>query len=305
QHRPRAAPARGGHDARHASPQRRVQACPGWPSEAVCPRRQRWKRTAPSLRSRTTSGELPAPHQTVRLPASDRAVPRSLHMPEAGRDEREGREHDRHQHRVTLEEESELDSHREHLLPLEPEVLERFGGPPEEDGRPPFVAAPRREIALGDPRGRAVRRRRQLCECILGLAEHRFGLVEAVLLEQRTPEHEPGVADLVQHVVAASSCRSTSSAIAYASLKRWIASSWLPSRKSIAPTLLRSRPMLARSSISSYWALAFSAYVRARTQRPSRSASFEAWKYTGPSARASRSASASSSARSTSSRAAS
>jgi len=55
-------------------------------------------------------------------------------------------------------EESDLGSHREHLLPLEPEVLERFGRLAEQDRRTALVTAARCEVALGDPGGRAMRR---------------------------------------------------------------------------------------------------------------------------------------------------
>ena len=55
-------------------------------------------------------------------------------------------------------EESDLGSHREHLLPLEPEVLERFGRLAEQGRRTALVTAARCEVALGDPGGRAMRR---------------------------------------------------------------------------------------------------------------------------------------------------
>ena len=88
-----------------------------------------------------------------------------------------------------------------------------------------------------------------------------------------------------------------SSAIANASFRRAIASSGLPSRNSSPPRLFSSRPTLMRSVSSSYCAFARSAYVRASTQWPSRSAISDAWKYASPSARASSIDSASSSAR--------
>jgi len=55
-------------------------------------------------------------------------------------------------------EESDLGSHREHLLPLEPEVLERFGRLAVQPRRTALIAAARREVALGNPGGRAMRR---------------------------------------------------------------------------------------------------------------------------------------------------
>lgn len=55
-------------------------------------------------------------------------------------------------------EESDLGSHREHLLPLEPEVLERFGRLAVEARRTALITATRREVALSDPGGRAMRR---------------------------------------------------------------------------------------------------------------------------------------------------
>jgi hypothetical protein len=58
--------------------------------------------------------------------------------------------------RATMEQERDFGGHREHLLPSEPEVLERFGRLAVEDRRTALVTAPSSEIALGDPRGRAV-----------------------------------------------------------------------------------------------------------------------------------------------------
>jgi hypothetical protein len=58
--------------------------------------------------------------------------------------------------RSTPGEESDLGSHREHLLPLEPEVLERFGRLAVQARRTALIAATRREVALGNPGGRAM-----------------------------------------------------------------------------------------------------------------------------------------------------
>src|SRR5581483_2635460 len=84
----------------------------------------------------------------------------------------------------------------------EPEVLERLGRPPVEPGSPGLVAAAAREVALGDPGRRPMRRGREPRERVLSLVERGLRLVEAALLEQRAAEHEPCVADLVEHVLA-------------------------------------------------------------------------------------------------------
>src|SRR5579862_8168959 len=60
-----------------------------------------------------------------------------------------------------------------------------------------LVAAPRSEIASGDPCRRAMARRAELVEGGLGRGERVLGLVEPALLEQRAAEHELGTADLV------------------------------------------------------------------------------------------------------------
>jgi hypothetical protein len=59
--------------------------------------------------------------------------------------------------RSTPGEESDLGSHREHLLPLEPEVLERFGRLAVKARRTALITATPREVALGNPGRRAVR----------------------------------------------------------------------------------------------------------------------------------------------------
>jgi hypothetical protein len=71
---------------------------------------------------------------------------------------------------------------------LEPEVLESFSCAAVKHRRPTLVPPARREVALGDPGGRAMRGGRQLCECVFRLDEGRLGLDEQILLEQR--EHE-------------------------------------------------------------------------------------------------------------------
>ena len=74
--------------------------------------------------------------------------------PREGGEQRQGDDDSR----STPGEESDLGSHREHLLPLEPEVLERFGRLAEQGRRTALITATRSEVALGDPGGRAMRR---------------------------------------------------------------------------------------------------------------------------------------------------
>src|SRR5215216_1805806 len=84
---------------------------------------------------------------------------------------------------------------------LEPEVLQRLRGAAIERGRAAVVAAALGELALRDPGGSAMRCRRELVERVLGLCEHRLGLVVPLLLEERAAEHEPRVADLVDAIL--------------------------------------------------------------------------------------------------------
>ena len=70
-----------------------------------------------------------------------------------GRDDGQGK----HQRAAAVQEQSDLGCHREHLLPSETEILERFGCLAVERRGAALVAAAGGEIALGDPRGRAVR----------------------------------------------------------------------------------------------------------------------------------------------------
>src|SRR6478672_13588688 len=100
-----------------------------------------------------------------------------------------------HQRATAVEEKSEL-CHREHLLPLEPEVLESFCRLAVQNRCATLVAAPGRQVTLGDPRGRTMRRRRQLGKFIFGVAECRFGLVEPLLQQQGATEYQAGIADL-------------------------------------------------------------------------------------------------------------
>src|SRR5215210_6587416 len=87
-------------------------------------------------------------------------------------------------------------------FPLEPEVLERLCGAPIELRGHLVLTAPRRQVALCDPRRRAVADGGKLVEAPLGGVEGLFGLFEPILLEKRATEHELGIADLVDHVDA-------------------------------------------------------------------------------------------------------
>src|ERR671924_767703 len=59
----------------------------------------------------------------------------------------------------------------DHLLPLEPEVLERLCGAPIELRGHLVLTAPRREVALGDPGRRAMTDGGKLVEALLGGVE--------------------------------------------------------------------------------------------------------------------------------------
>src|SRR2546421_11136612 len=91
-----------------------------------------------------------------------------------------------------------------HLLPsrLEADVLQSFGGVAVEPRGRPVVAAPGGEIAPSHPRGGAEAGVPELLEALLGEDELLLRLVEPILLEQRTPQHEPAAADLVEKVLA-------------------------------------------------------------------------------------------------------
>src|SRR5262249_22754514 len=77
-------------------------------------------------------------------------------------------------------------AHRITSFRLEADVLERLGGVPIETSRESMLAAPRGQIALGDPRGSAVAGRGKLVERALCGGKRDFGFIEAVLLQQRT-----------------------------------------------------------------------------------------------------------------------
>jgi hypothetical protein len=77
---------------------------------------------------------------------------------------------------------SDLGCHREHLLPfLETEILQRLGSVAIEPCGALFVAAAARQVTLRNPCGRAMRGRRELSECIVGLRESGLRLVEPIL----------------------------------------------------------------------------------------------------------------------------
>src|SRR5919197_3990960 len=86
---------------------------------------------------------------------------------------------------------------------LEPDVLKCLRRSAVEVCCKPVVAAPRGQIAARDPRGRTVAGRAELRETGLGRGERGVGLVEPVLLEQGTPEHELRAPDLVEVVLVA------------------------------------------------------------------------------------------------------
>ncbi len=61
-----------------------------------------------------------------------------------------------YEHGPTLDEKRDLRGHSEHLLPSEAEVLERLRRLAVQSRRATLVPAPRRKIALSDPRGGTV-----------------------------------------------------------------------------------------------------------------------------------------------------
>src|SRR3954447_2144836 len=84
---------------------------------------------------------------------------------------------------------------------LEPDVLECLCRGAVEVCCKPVVATPRREVAACDPGRCAMARGAELIEARLGGDKCRFGLVELALLEERTPEHELCVSDLVEVIL--------------------------------------------------------------------------------------------------------
>ena len=123
--------------------------------------------------------QVPAPH-LARIPVDrgllDRAVPQAANavVAETGTEQRECGEQRERDYRIPPKQDRELGCHSEvHLLPLEPEVLERLGCTAVQHRRATLVSPPRRQVALGDPRGSTMRRRGQLRERVLGLGERR------------------------------------------------------------------------------------------------------------------------------------
>src|SRR5487761_797996 len=86
---------------------------------------------------------------------------------------------------------------------LEPDVLQRLCRGAVEVGCEPVIAAPRREVAPGDPGSCAMAGGSEPAEAFLGGCERRLRLVEAVLRQQRASEHELRTADLVEIVLPA------------------------------------------------------------------------------------------------------
>src|SRR6266511_5404648 len=86
------------------------------------------------------------------------------------------------------------------LSGLEADVLQNVGRPAIELRRRSVVSPPRGQIALGDPGLSAVTARGHLVVGALSCAERLFGFVEPILLQQRAPENELRIADLVQFV---------------------------------------------------------------------------------------------------------
>jgi hypothetical protein len=76
----------------------------------------------------------------------------SVRTPHNRRDDGEGEYEDG----AALDEKRDLRGHSEHLLPSETEVLERLRRLAVQSRRATLVPAPRRKIALGDPRGGTV-----------------------------------------------------------------------------------------------------------------------------------------------------
>src|SRR5579884_1281975 len=85
---------------------------------------------------------------------------------------------------------------------LEANVLESFRSRPVELGRPFVIPPSCCKVAASNPGRGAMTSRSQLAEARFGVGEGRLGIFEPTLLEQRTPEHELGAADLVDVVDA-------------------------------------------------------------------------------------------------------
>ena len=80
-------------------------------------------------------------------------------MAETGTEQRECGEQRERDYRIPPKQDRELGCHSEvHLLPLEPEVLERLGCTAVQNRCATLFSPPRRQVALGDPRGSTMRR---------------------------------------------------------------------------------------------------------------------------------------------------
>jgi hypothetical protein len=82
-------------------------------------------------------------------------VAMSVHATHDRRDDSQGK----HESGSALDEKRDLRGHSEHLLPSEAEVLECLSRLAVQSRRATLVPPPSREIALGDPRGGAMRGR--------------------------------------------------------------------------------------------------------------------------------------------------
>ena len=75
-------------------------------------------------------------------------------MAETAFKQRECGEQRERDHWIPPKQNRELGCHsEEHLLPLEPEVLERLGCTAVQHRRATLISPPRRQVTLGDPRG--------------------------------------------------------------------------------------------------------------------------------------------------------
>jgi hypothetical protein len=81
------------------------------------------------------------------VPEADTMILEPVHASDESRDDSQDNEHCR----AAPEQERELGGHREHLLPSEAEILERFGRTAVKTRRATLVTATRSKVALGDP----------------------------------------------------------------------------------------------------------------------------------------------------------
>ena len=86
-----------------------------------------------------------------------RPVPQTLAgMTEAGTSDSRNDSQSKYERAAAVHEQSDLGCHREHLLPLEAEILKRLGGAAIQSRGPPLIAALGRQVTLCDPRCRAM-----------------------------------------------------------------------------------------------------------------------------------------------------